>query len=56
MKSFSEFFNSINDETLTAIAYYSPKQLNALCIMLSLDLQMEAEEQERLQKTKKKKK
>jgi hypothetical protein len=41
--SFTEVFESLDDESLTLIAQNDPKQLQRMCIFLSLDKQMARE-------------
>ena len=48
--TFVEFFEKVDDEFLTHLAYYNPLQLHKLCMFLSLDLQIQ---EEHLKKTKK---
>jgi hypothetical protein len=42
--SFSEVFDSMEDELLIEMALIYPQQLRDLCIFLTLDCQMEKEE------------
>lgn len=42
--SFSEVFNSMEDELLVEMALYYPQQLRDLCLFLTLDCQMAEEE------------
>ena len=42
--SFSEVFNSMEDELLVEMALYYPQQLRDLCLFLTLDWQMAEEE------------
>ncbi len=44
VESFSQVFNSIEDELLVEMAMYYPQQLRDLCIFLTLDRQMAEEE------------
>ena len=41
--SFTEVFESLDDESLTLIAQNDPEQLQRMCMFLSLDQQMEKE-------------
>ena len=44
VESFSQVFNSIEDELLVEMALYYPQQLRDLCIFLTLDRQLAEEE------------
>ena len=44
--SFSEVFDSMEDELLVEMAMYYPQQLRDLCIFLTLDCRMAEEENE----------
>ena len=44
--SFSEVFDSMEDELLVEMAMYYPQQLRDLCIFLTLDCQMAEEEKQ----------
>ena len=44
VESFSQVFDSIEDELLVEMAMYYPQQLRDLCIFLTLDRQMAEEE------------
>ncbi len=44
IESFSQVFDSMEDELLVEIAMYYPQQLRDLCIFLTLDRQMAEEE------------
>jgi len=50
ISSFSEFFDSVDDEFLIKMYMYDPKSLYRMCAFLSLDLQLEKEHQEKTQK------
>ena len=41
--SFTEVFESLDDESLTLMAQNDPEQLKRMCIFLSLDKQMREE-------------
>lgn len=47
ISSFSEFFDTMDEEALVEMAYYYPKQLYTLCLFLALDYQLALEEHER---------
>jgi hypothetical protein len=42
--SFTEIFETFDEEYLTFVAYENPEQLNRMCIFLSLDNQLRLEE------------
>ncbi len=44
IESFSQVFDSMEDELLVEMAMYYPQQLRDLCIFLTLDRQMAEEE------------
>jgi DNA-directed RNA polymerase subunit F len=44
VESFSQVFDSMEDELLVEMAMYYPQQLRDLCIFLTLDRQMAEEE------------
>ena len=44
IESFSQVFDSMEDELLVEMAMYYPQQLRHLCIFLTLDRQMAEEE------------
>jgi len=44
VESFSQVFNSLEDELLVEMAMYYPQQLRDLCIFLTLDWQLAEEE------------
>jgi len=45
--SFTEIFETFDEEYLTFMAYENPEQLNRMCIFLSLDTQLKSEEYSR---------
>jgi len=53
VENFTQFFFSLDDKTLTEIAFYYPESLQTMCLALTLDQQLLKEEM--LRKTKKKK-
>lgn len=52
--NFTEFFFSLDDETLSEIAFQYPQALTNMCIALTLDQQLLREEMESKKKRKKK--
>ena len=42
--NFTEFFFSLDDETLTQIAYTYPQALRSMCVALTIDQQLLREE------------
>lgn len=54
VENFTEFFFSLDDETLTEIAYHYPRALTNMCIALTLDQQLLREQMNSKKKRKKK--
>ena len=48
--SFTEIFETFDEEYLTYVAYENPEQLNRMCMFLSLDDQLRKEEYQRRDK------
>ena len=42
--SFTEIFETFDEEYLTYVAFENPEQLNRMCVFLSLDNQLRLEE------------
>lgn len=54
IENFTEFFFSLDDETLSEIAYHYPQALTNMCIALTLDQQLLREQMDSRKKRKKK--
>lgn len=52
--NFTQFFYSLDDATLTEIAFYYPQAMKNMCIALTLDQQLLKEEMLKRKKRKKK--
>lgn len=50
--TFSDIFDSMDEETLVEMAWYQPDRFKMLCQFLTLDQQLELEEQLRITKKK----
>lgn len=50
--NFTQFFFSLDDETLTEIAFYYPQAMINMCIALTLDQQLLKEDMEAFKKKK----
>lgn len=50
--NFTQFFTSLDDETLTVIAHKYPESLKVMCIALTLDQQIIAEKSQKKSKQK----
>lgn len=55
IENFTQFFFSLDDSTLTEIAFYYPEALRNMCLALTLDQQLLKEEMLKRKKKKKKK-
>jgi hypothetical protein len=53
VENFTQFFFSLDDETLTQIAYSYPEALRNMCLALTLDQQMLREEMNKKKRKKK---
>lgn len=53
VENFTQFFFSLDDETLTQIAYSYPEALINMCLALTLDQQMLREEMNKKKRKKK---
>lgn len=54
VENFTQFFFSLDDETLAQIAYAYPEALKNMCIALTIDQQILREEMQKKKKKKKK--